>query len=344
MLMILGAAACSSSRSATSGGSDALNQARAAVAAIDRMSLTGDNIPYQDGYQTGQVALLSDGFTVRKATHRSSPDGNQRSDTYYFDASGQLIGSKAVSIVPNCNNRNETCAKEIIAYFQNGATVGVEERMVSAPVTQERSLLTMLDGAAYTKSTATVYASSETSAYQTAKDRIQGTAATTPPETHAGMHDAMIAWMGDQVVRDESNPDAPVKLTLKEGDMVFPTGERSSSAFTEVIKGRRYTGHYLKVRTQNGMSGWMHENSLKPPVHYTVVANVASLREEPTNRSTAIGQLKEGTKVMFYGNKAGNPVDLTIGGKTVTDNFYRVRTMDGKIGWLHGATIVPMHH
>src|SRR5690606_18776599 len=159
-----------------------------------------------------QVALLSDGFTVRKAIHRSSPDGNQRSDTYYFDASGQLIASKAISIIPTCNARNETCAKEIIAYFQNGSTVGVEERMVSAPVTQDRSLLTMLDVASYTKSTATVYPNSELSNYMTAKARIERPVDSTPPVVETEMPDAYIAWMGDQVVREDGYPDAPVKI------------------------------------------------------------------------------------------------------------------------------------
>ncbi len=79
----------------------------------------------------------------------------------------------------------------------------------------------------------------------------------------------------------------------------------------------------------------------KEEILYTWV-NSLNVREEPNLKSKIIIKLKEGTKVKYQGNQAGEETTVTLRGKKITSKFKEITTKSGLRGWVFGGALKPL--
>ncbi len=340
IMSVVLAVGCATSKKSASGG-PGLDQLQSMASQIDNAGFTEEVRIFSEGGSTGSVVLYTDGLRTRKASMTTSGTHSDQQEHYYFDVAGQLFRTVRLKLNRNCDQAGNICLTEKSSYFSNGQAIDVKERMVTASADQERRMTQMISGEKWQKlpiEAASYFTELEN--YRLLESHFQraGTVREESPTPEAESA-TWIVWADGQALRMSGNPDASIVTTLAEAEVVQTTGNQSSTSYLEMIRGRRFTEVYVEVLTGTGQKGWIHRGALRAPEHYLVVANIASVRSEPTTRAQTLKELKEGDRIIFYGNKAGNPVTITLGGKEVTDNYYRIRTTDGIVGWVHGATI-----
>ena len=68
--------------------------------------------------------------------------------------------------------------------------------------------------------------------------------------------------------------------------------------------------------------------------------DLLNIRKEPSLSSTVIAQVREGEELLYLGIQSTNNIEVSLRGKKYNGGFYKVRTNDGSVGWVHSATVV----
>lgn len=64
-----------------------------------------------------------------------------------------------------------------------------------------------------------------------------------------------------------------------------------------------------------------------------------NVRSEPNVRSAAVATLKKHEPVSFLNKKTDFTEELNLGNGKITDHWVKVKTKDGKVGWVFGAGV-----
>lgn len=70
-----------------------------------------------------------------------------------------------------------------------------------------------------------------------------------------------------------------------------------------------------------------------------VTIDQLKIRKEPGLKSKTIGQLDLYEQVYFTGKRTDWTQEISLGYEKVTDHWVKIRTKDGKIGWVFGAGV-----
>jgi len=70
--------------------------------------------------------------------------------------------------------------------------------------------------------------------------------------------------------------------------------------------------------------------------------NSLNVRDEPNLKSNTLVKLKEGAKVTFQGNEAGEITTVTLRGKKISSKFKEITTSSGLKGWVFGGALKPL--
>ena len=152
----------------------------------------------------------------------------------------------------------------------------------------------------------------------------------------------------------------PVLEQLTSGSRIQYLGERSEFQSTYTMRGQSFTDYWYKVRSNSGTVGWVFGGGVKklrPPVLVSAlrtrkvetveevretiaISRVSSLRiRRSPDQPTAVGKAKEGEELTYLGEKTANTYTYQLRGQSYTEPFYKVRTADGRVGWVFGGAI-----
>lgn len=91
----------------------------------------------------------------------------------------------------------------------------------------------------------------------------------------------LYVWIDKIILRELPKLGARELILLREGDVVISLGEMTDQLFRVELGGYEFEGSFIKVRTSNGLEGWVHEKAVREkPVHVRYRALIAFSSEE----------------------------------------------------------------
>lgn len=139
------------------------------------------------------------------------------------------------------------------------------------------------------------------------------------------------AWVDQLRLRQAPSPQAKVIAGIREGEIVQDLDQRQGS-YQTTLKGRPYTGSWLKVRMANGMVGWAFSKAFKE------IGNIRTYPEAVINDPDGYTNLRmgPGTDHGVITQVRDREVFEVL---TQAGDWWQVRTEHGKVGYMHRSRV-----
>ena len=141
-------------------------------------------------------------------------------------------------------------------------------------------------------------------------------------------------------VRQEANINSPRIDKLMAGEEVYSLSERSNNKTTISIAGKSIDGVWLKIVTQSGKQGWVHEALLldkAPETNYYTWVDQLRVRTEPKLSATVLELLPINTTVQFSGERSIHEERIKLRGQNESFYWMKISSPSGKSGWVYGG-------
>ena len=143
-------------------------------------------------------------------------------------------------------------------------------------------------------------------------------------------------------LRARAGKKGKVLLKIHEGESLISMGQLSSLEEEVNLRGQSYKDKYLKVKTTEGLIGWVHRAALQdeePALPGFIWVKKMNIRMEPNLQSPIKAQVGEGGEVIFTGKKSKERTDVMLRGKRYDDYWYEVKLTKNEAisGWVHGS-------
>jgi SH3-like domain-containing protein len=110
----------------------------------------------------------------------------------------------------------------------------------------------------------------------------------------------------------------------------------------EQIKILSEEGNWALIETQNGARGYLHNTQYSSQSNakvFTATVDKLRFRETPSFNGIVIREVPVGSKFTYLNEKTNILEAAKIQGQELPGYWYRVRSQDGREGWIHGCCI-----